>query len=388
MISMYSFSVKKCPISMLVIRPWPVLRLFRQLIRALVGLGMVSNLMGCGYLNSTSATTNADSTALNRPAVNRNAVVVCQPVRLVTFRLATAATGLIRSPAQSRLSFRLGGTIGQIAVRNGSIVQTGQVLARLDDRDQRLALRLAQDQVAESRVQLRALVAEYGGQELDTASLKPNTRAFILTKSGFYRAQTALAQARQQADYTVLRAPYAGTVANLTAKPYNFITSFEPFCTLLSRAGLLVEFSVLENELGLVRVGLPVRVMPVAMPGRSYVGRVSEINPFVNAQGLVLVKASIDRPDAGLFEGMNARINIERRLPRQLAVPKSAVVERSGRKVVFTVEDGLAKWHYVTVSHENETDAAIAEGLQAGQMVIVSGSLNIGHDAPVTVQRP
>lgn len=336
--------------------------------------------------SATSTAIATDSTALNRPVINRASRVQIQPARRGTFVLQSAATGLVRAPAQSKLSFRISGTIQQINVGNGIAVAAGQVMARLDDHDQRMNLRLALDQVAEVQVQLRALIAEYGGRETDTASLKPNARAYVLTKSGYYKAQTALASARQQLDYTVLRAPYAGLVANLSAKPYNFITSYEPFCTLLSRSGLLVEFSVLESELGAVQVGQPVRIMPVAIPGRSYAGRVSEINPFVNGQGLVLVKATLQQPDARLFEGMNARVVLEQRLAGQIIIPRSAVVERSGRKVVFTVEGGLAKWHYVTITHENDTEVAISDGLKAGEQVITSGSLNLAHDAPVTVQ--
>lgn len=353
---------------------------------ALIVIGLLSSLSGC--IPGDSATgIQSDSTALNQPAINKNFAVTCQPARITTFALTSAATGLIRTPAQSKLNFRIGGTINQILVHNGSTVSAGQVMARLDDRDQRLALRVAQDQLAESRVQLRALIAEYGGTELDTTTLKSNARAFVLTKSGYYKAQTALAQARQQWEYTTLRAPYAGMVANLTAKSYNFTTSYEPFCTLLSRAGLLVEFSVLESELATVRVGMPVRVTPIALPEHSYMGQVSEINPFVNTQGLVLVKARINRPDRHLFEGMNAHIVMERRLPNQLVVPKSAVVERSGRKVVFTVEAGKAKWNYVTITHENDTEVAISEGLKPTDRVIISGNLNLGHDAPVTVHQ-
>ena len=358
--------------------------------RSIAGAGVALLVSSWLLVNCQSATSSveqpSDSTALNTPVRETSPTVRTQPVRVGTFALTTTATGLIRTPAQSKLSFRIGGTISTIAVHDGSLVSAGQMLARLDDRDQRLALRVAQDQLAESRVQLRALIAEYGGTELDTNTLKPNARAFILTKSGSYKAQTALAAARQQLDYTVLKAPYAGVVANLAAKPYNFITSYEPFCTLLSRAGLLVEFSVLEGELSAVRVGLPVRIAPVSMPERTYGGQVVEVNPFVNGQGLVLVRARINRPDSRLFEGMNARVVIERRLANQVIIPKSAIVERSGRKVVFTVEDSLAKWNYVTIAHENEREVAISEGLQAGNRVIVSGNLNLGHDAPVRVK--
>ncbi|WP_198174926.1 efflux RND transporter periplasmic adaptor subunit [Spirosoma arboris] len=314
-------------------------------------------------------------------------MVITQPARLGAFVLKSVATGVLRAPDQSKLSFRISGTINQIDARNGEAIAAGQMLARLDDRDQQLALRIAQDQVAEVKVQLRALIAEYGGHETDTASLKPNARTFVLTKSGYYRAQTTLAAARQQLEYTVLRAPYAGLVANLSAKPYNFITSFEPFCTLLSQAGLLVEFSVLESELGGVQNGQSVRIIPFSLPNQSYIGIVSEINPYVNGQGLVLVKAKINHPNDRLFEGMNARVFIERRLAKQVIIPRSAVVERSGRKVVFTVEKGLAKWHYVTIAHENDTEVAIAAGLKSNEQVIVVGSLNLAHDSPVTAQK-
>lgn len=341
---------------------------------------------------TTSGTTEADSTALNKPLAESLPVVQHQPVRVGPFLLTTAATGLVRTAAQATLHFRTGGTISRILARNGAMVQAGQLLAQLDNRDQQLALRQAEDQVREAQVQVRALIAEYGGREMDTASLKPNARAFVLTKSGYYRAQTALLLARQNLTYTELRAPYAGVVANLSAQAYNFITAYEVFCTLLSLSGLQVEFSVLESELGAVQVGQSVTVVPVALPGKGYVGQVSEINPFVNGQGLVLVRARINHADRQLFEGMNVRVRIERRLANQVIVPKSAVVERSGRKVVFTVvtEEGQgkagprkAKWNYVTIGYENETEMAISEGLKPGDEVITSGNLNLAHDAIV-----
>ncbi|OIN59487.1 efflux RND transporter periplasmic adaptor subunit [Arsenicibacter rosenii] len=342
--------------------------------------------VSCQFAAST-ASTEADSTALNKPDAESLPVVQAQPVRTGTFLLASAATGLIRSAAQSKLHFRSGGTISRIFVRNGMTVQAGQLLAQLDKQDQQLAVRQAEDQVRESVAQLRGLIAEYGGHDLDTNSLKPNARAFVLTKSGYYRAHTALALARQNLGYTDLRAPYAGTIANLSAQPYNFITAYEVFCTLLSTAGLQAEFSVLESELRAIREGQPVTVVPVARPERSYQGQVTEINPFVNGQGLVLVRAGIRQADRQLFEGMNVRVRVERRVPGQLIIPKTAVVERSGRKVVFTLaEEGgqrLAKWNYVTIAYENDTEVAVSEGLKAGDQVIISGNLNLAHDAKV-----
>lgn len=313
-------------------------------------------------------------------------IVTTQRTKLGSFTIQTMASGILRAPSQSRLSFHTSGTINKITVHDGSLVREGQILAYLDDREQRMALRLAQDQAAEARVQLRALIAEYGGRELDTASLQPNARSFVLTKSGYYKSQTAIAQARQQLEFTILRAPYAGIVANLSAKPFNFISSYEILCMLLGRAEMQIEFSVLESELAIIQVGQSVRIKPMALQGRAFAGTITEINPLVSAQGLVLVRAIINRPERLLFEGMNARVVIERHLAKQLVVPKSSIVERNGRKVLFTVEEGRAKWHYVTVSSENEQDVAISEGLDVNEHVIVSGNINIAHNATVVVK--
>jgi RND family efflux transporter MFP subunit len=148
---------------------------------------------------------------------------------------------------------------------------------------------------------------------------------------------------------------------------------------------MVVEVSILESELSVVTLGQVAKVKSLAYADRNYIGKVSEINPMVNEQGLVLIKVRIQNPDQYLLEGMNAQVIIEKKLQNQIIVPKEAVVERSGKKVVFVYENGFAKWNYVTIAHENSQEVAISEGIKAGQKVIVEGNLNLGHDAKVLI---
>jgi len=78
---------------------------------------------------------------------------------------------------------------------------------------------------------------------------------------------------------------------------------------------------------------------------------------------------------------------LEQAVPGLIVVPKSALVLRSGRPVVFTYapEEGLPKWNYVTVAHENDEQIAVSEGLEPGMLVIFEGNLNLEHDAQVRV---
>jgi len=80
---------------------------------------------------------------------------------------------------------------------------------------------------------------------------------------------------------------------------------------------------------------------------------------------------------------MNVKVLVGNSVPAQLVVPKEAVVIRQGKQVVFTYEDGHAKWHYVKTGYENSREYTIEEGLEEGAQVIITNNLNLGHDAEV-----
>jgi len=79
-------------------------------------------------------------------------------------------------------------------------------------------------------------------------------------------------------------------------------------------------------------------------------------------------------------------VSIFQLLGKQWVVPKSAVVLRTGRQVLFTLENGKAIWHYVQTGLENAGNYTITgETLKEGDQVIVSGNINLAHESPVTV---
>ena len=109
---------------------------------------------------------------------------------------------------------------------------------------------------------------------------------------------------------------------------------------------------------------------------------------------MVKVRALVDGKGK-LFSGMNVRISVRRFLGNQLVIPKTAVVLRSGKQVVFTLEKGKAQWNYVQTGLENadscivsnKEDKGVTDGLIEGDMVIVSGNVNLAHEAPVKVTK-
>ncbi len=339
------------------------------------------------FITSLSCSKPKENTTQTKPTTTETTQISTTATKQQAFSLQLQANGTIKAQQQTQLYFKASGEIERITVSNTNAVQAGQIIAQLDNRQASVAILQAQDLVKKAGFALNKLLIEYGGKDLDTLSVRPRFLESVKIQSGYYEAQTALQAAKVQYDNTFLKAPYAGIVANLKTKAHNQASLSEPFCTILSNSSIAAEAFVLESELSVVQVGQSAKVLPLAFADKTYIGSVYEINPQVNQQGLVAIKVRVQNPDRLLLDGMNCRIVIEKVLPNQLVIPKSAVVERSGRKVVFVYENGLAKWHYVTVSHENENEVSISEGLKSGELVITEGNLNLGHDAKVSPKK-
>lgn len=189
-------------------------------------------------------------------------------------------------------------------------------------------------------------------------------------------------------EQATLIAPFDGVVANLFDKQYNIPKNDKPFCRVIRTSAMEVDFTVLENELPLIKVYDQVEVTPYASAVSTRTGSISEINPLVDENGMVRVKAQVNGGDK-LFDGMNVRISVKRSVPNQIVVPKTAIVLRSGKQVMFTVKDNIAMWNYVTTGLENLTEYTLtnweASGLQEGMRVITTGNVNLAHETPVKI---
>lgn len=146
---------------------------------------------------------------------------------------------------------------------------------------------------------------------------------------------------------------------------------------------MCVDFQVLESDLPLLSQGGVVEVIPYSS-GAAYIGKITEINPLVDERGHIGIKAVLYKA-AGLIDGMNVRIRSSRSIGNRLVVPKTSVVLRSGRQVVFTYRDGKAVWNYVTTGLENLDSYEITEGLKEGDVVIIRGNENLAHGSPVKI---
>lgn len=315
-----------------------------------------------------------------------------KPAEVTTIALATTdfehelvSNGRISARNVAELKFQTTEVISAIYVRNGSRVEKGQRIAMLDTYSLTNTVKQAKDALDRSRLEYQDVLIGQG-YRLDNPEVVPKeVEELARVKSGYNTAQTQYDMAVYNLEQATLAASISGVVANLFAKPNTLSSPSDIFCNIIDTRSLETTFTVLENELGMIRTGDKIKVAPFSMPGVEVAGSVSEINPWVDKNGMVQVKASVGYHER-MVEGMNVRVSIFRSLNKQWVVPKSAVVLRTGRQVVFTLENGKAIWNYVQTGLENATSYTITgETLKEGDLIITSGNINLAHESPVVV---
>lgn len=300
------------------------------------------------------------------------------------FHHELVSNGRVCAREYADLYFRTQELIAHIWVKNGSFVHKGQKLAELELFKLKNTLEQRQNILKQSDLEMQDVLIGQGYSLENQASIPEEIMKLARVKSGYEQSKAQLSDTEYELQQATLVAPYDGLVANLFAKEHNMASPTKAFCRVINTGSMEVDFTVLESELLLLKLGDEVEVTPYASSDSSLKGNVSEINPLVDENGQVRVKARV-KGGGKLFDGMNVRVRVKRAVADQLVVPKKAVVLRTGKQVVFTHKDGKAMWCYVHTGLENKDEYTVLDGLNEGDEVIVDGNVNLAHESPVSV---
>ena len=339
---------------------------------------------GCGGADSSNA--EADGKLKYEPKVNKVSVV---PVERKTFHRELVSNGKARASRKASLDFRSPGVISEVFVENGQWVKAGSVLARQDAREQELSLESAKSSLDKAQLDYLDVLAGQGYSDSDSSSVPENVKAMARMRSGYDAALNGFHRAGLDLEGTELRAQFDGRVADIKIRRFDKSGS-APYCTLLDDRIMDVEFMVLESEYQFVRKGLAVDVIPYSGSGETVPGEITVVNPSVDKNGQVAVRARVANTGA-LIDGMNVRVIVKRQVDNMLVVPKSAVLIRDNMEVLFKYSGGKASWTYVNVLMSNSSECAVEANqdrgaeLSAGDTVIVSGNLNLADGSQVSI---
>ena len=306
--------------------------------------------------------------------------------RLGPVALHLATTSAVEAERTAEVLSETSGVLTEIGVREGDSVNAGQVLARVDARERRLAFRQAELRLSRADAELSRQQRAF---EQDLVS------EWDYEKARFDRDLSAseLETARLELERTEIRAPFAGRVTEVLFVEGGRLEPAQHLLTLADFDTLVARLYVPERDVAGLAPGQPAVVRPESdASGTGITGRIRDVSPVVDrSTGTVKVTVALPSPAGTVVRpGSFARVVIETgRRENAVLAPKRAVIHSETGTHVFLVEAGKAVRREVTVGAEMEgPEGALIElsaGLEPGARIVVAGHGALEPGAPVEV---
>jgi RND family efflux transporter MFP subunit len=382
-------------------------------IGTIVGVVVLLGALGAGYKLGLPYL----EAAVFKTEVDVTEVITMSPAQA---SVELTATGYVIPQAVSAVACKVMGKVKAQHVRQGAQVKAGDVLLEIDPTDQQATIATAQSQAAAARARIqtakaglaeievqaqRALsLAQEGigpkGAADDLQARANSLKEQVKASEAEARAQDALVNAlRVNLESYTITAPISGTVVNKPPEVGEFVGP-QPAGVAIDMGGvqiadfstLMVEIDVPESRLSQVKIGGPTEIVLDAFPSRRFRGKAFEIEPTVNrTKATVTVKiAFVDEKD-GVLPDMAARVSFlsgeldkeAMKAPPKVIVPSSAVADRQGSKVVFRLEDGVARMTPVTLGPAFGTGFEVQSGVGSGQKIVNNPPANLADGQKV-----
>jgi RND family efflux transporter MFP subunit len=312
-----------------------------------------------------------------------------------TFTLLNAS-GYVVAQRKAAVAAKTTGRLEWLGVEEGSLVRSGQIIARLENRDLKALLQQGEAGVNQSQAlleQARAELADAGQAfkrqkelvqqgivsqaEFDAAEarFKRGTAAVRASEAGVRGSGASRQVASVNLEYSLIRAPFDAVVLTKNADVGDIITPLgaaanakAAVVTIADLTSLQVEADVSESNLAQVKKGQPCEIMLDALPGARFRGVVHTIVPTADrAKASVMVKIRFVDTDSRILPEMSAKVAFLEheagtgdQQPR-IAVNPAALVKSGGREGVFLVKG------------ERVVFVPVSPGARLGDMVEVSG---------------
>jgi RND family efflux transporter MFP subunit len=341
------------------------------------------------------------------PAPEAVSGVMVATARLETVPDEVEAPGTVTGAATAEVSARTMGTVVRVAVREGDMVEAGQALVLLDERELAARGSAARAAVAEARaareevekgVAAAAAQAEVAKKTLDRYAFLREQKSVsaqefdeVNARNTAAQAQLAAARAKQQqveamhsraeaesraaetvAGYARVTAPFSGVVVRRSVEPGQMAAPGVPLLTLEDNRNFRLEVTLDAASAATVKRGTRARVRLDALGERALEGAVVELEAGA-AAGSQTVRARVELPrDAAIRSGLFGRAWFRRGETQAIALPAGAILHRGQLHGVYAVNgEGIARLRLVTRGRTfPDGQVEILSGLESGESYV------------------
>jgi RND family efflux transporter MFP subunit len=319
-------------------------------------LALLVLLAACGDRPAT--TPKSEETALGRPAPDATALVIADTV---TVELPLALPSQLYVEHDASIYARSSGIIEEITIDLGARVAAGQLLARLESRDQEIALDQARERHSDAS---RQVTRQRALKTAGVVTLADSERVEL----EFREAELALQKAQRDYDLTRVVAPFGGVVTARTARLGRLVSPGDSLFRLTALAPVLAAVRVPEAPAFGIKIGADAEVVgPRGEIARARVVRASPVIDAASGTREVVLQLAGGSP---LPPGSSVTVRLGSQVRRVVAVPREAVGE--GYALVW--DSDRTTLRQVTVGGELPGDRIeVVSGLAPGEKVVRTG---------------
>jgi len=350
------------------------------LLYPLLGLGILGVLafFGWNHFFSSAVEVRLATAGLTSPSQS-NAVLTASGYVVAQRKAAVASKGT--------------GRLVYLGVVEGDRVKKGEVIARIEDADikaqldqARANLRISEADMKDAEQSLARQKELFAKGLTSQAEYDAAEARYRRVAAGIEAAKAYVVAAEVALENTLIRAPFDGTVLTKNADVGEIVapmaasaSSRAAVVTLADMSSLQVEADVSESNIERITVDQACEITLDAYPEQRYQGYVAKIVPTADrAKATVLVKVAFRSYDGRVLPEMSAKVLFLTKAADEathnvkpfLTVPRTAVVERDGKKFVFVVRENQAAKIPVTTGREVGSLIEVISGLSAGDKVI------------------
>jgi membrane fusion protein (multidrug efflux system) len=295
-----------------------------------------------------------------------------------------AALGTLQADQSITIAPEIQGIVTSIDFTDGQRLEKDGLIITLDSGS--LKARLMQ---AQARVTLTRANFERAERLRKQGSGTERARDEALNDMKSAEADAAAAQA--DLDKAMIRAPFGGIIGLRQVSLGQFLRPGDPIATLADVDNLRIDFRVSEVFLTRIEKGQEVSVRLDALPGETFKGIISAVDPVVDINGRAIsVRALLANESGKLRPGLFGRVDIVTQTRKSVVVPEAAIVpQQTGAKAVFVVSDkNIAELRPVEIGERQPGKVEILSGVKPGEIVVTAGQLKLREGAPVMPVAP
>jgi membrane fusion protein (multidrug efflux system) len=328
-------------------------------------------------------------------AAGANQTVPAEPVTTAVAKadhwsLSLGSTGTLTAVQGVTVSAQLDGTVAALHFEGGSAVKAGDLLVQMDVGPEQAQLTAAAATVELTRLNLGRSKELLEQNTISQAQLDADDAAF---KSAEAQAENIRATIAKK----TLRAPFAGQLGVRLVNLGQTLKAGDAIVSLQALNPIFVDFYLPQQDLAKVTPGMGVKVTSNAFPDHPGEGKITTINPDVDASTRnVRVQATLDNADGRMRPGMFVEVDAQLPAARDvLIIPATAVLYAPFGDSVFVIEDQkdattgavtkVARQKFIRLGLTRGDFVAVDSGLDAGALVVTSGVFKLHNGSTVTL---